>query len=50
MIKAEHGVRQELWSSASWRKLRLDAGRLVETVVVAGENGARREESSKDEL
>jgi ATP-binding cassette subfamily B protein len=49
MINAEHAVRRELWSSASWRMLRLDAGRLVETALVAGENGARRVDRSTEE-
>jgi ABC-type bacteriocin/lantibiotic exporter with double-glycine peptidase domain len=38
MIEAENGVRQELWSSKAWRRLRVDGGHLIETA--AAEEGA----------
>jgi ATP-binding cassette subfamily B protein len=46
MIDAETAVRRQLWSSTAWRKLRLDAGVLVETIA-GDENGAPRGEAPR---
>ena len=39
MLEAERQVRQGMWSSDVWRRLRLEGGRLVEAAQNGGSDG-----------